>query len=146
MTSSGVPWHYRYTYLAGGLYNNPWPTWQDPALPPGQFALDYMTSSAADSYVPVLPYYMLLQSHRASDEATDDYNNLNNPSLMRDYYTNWSLLMHKAGQFGGEVVVQVEPDLWGYLQQRSGNGVASSVSAAVSSAGYADAYPVAVTS
>src|SRR5436309_16034491 len=82
MTSSGVPWHYRYTYLAGGLYNNPWPTWQDPALPPGQFALDYMTSSAADSYVPVLPYYMLLQSHRASDEATDDYNNLNNPSLM----------------------------------------------------------------
>ena len=29
-----------------------------------------MTSSAADSYVPVLPYYMLLQSHRASDEAT----------------------------------------------------------------------------
>ncbi len=138
MTASGVPWKYRYTYLAGGLYSNPWPAWQDPALPPGQYALDYMTSSGAHGYIPVFPYYMLLQSHRAADEATDDYNNLNTPSLMRDYYANFTLLMQKAAQYGGQVVVQVEPDLWGYLQQRSGNTSPVNVSASVASSGSPD--------
>ncbi len=143
MTLSHVPWRYRYTYLAGGLYNNPWPSWQDPALPPGQYALDYMNNSRANGYIPVFPYYMLLQSHRAADEATDDYNNLNNSTLMHDYYANFTLLMQKAAQFGQPVIVHVEPDLWGYLQQRAGNGSPASVSASVSSSGNADvaAYP-----
>jgi hypothetical protein len=138
MTSSGVPWRYRYTYLAGGLYNNPWPSWQDPALPPGQYALDYMNNSWSNGYIPVFPYYMLLQSNHPSDEATDDYNNLNNPTLMRDYYANFTLLMRKAAQFGHQVVVHVEPDLWGYLQQRANNGSPASVSASVNSSGSAD--------
>ncbi len=145
MTSSGVPWRYRYTYLAGGLYNNPWPTWQDMSLPPGQYALDYMRSSAADHYIPVFPYYMLLQSNRNSggSEADADYANLNNATLMRDYYANFTLLMKKAAEFGGQAVVHVEPDLWGYLQQRSNNTVASAESASVQSSGDADvaSYP-----
>src|SRR5262249_1329298 len=46
MTTSGVPCGYRYTYLAGGVNTTGnWLTWQDPAKPPGQFALDYMNNS-----------------------------------------------------------------------------------------------------
>jgi Fibronectin type III domain len=140
MTASGVPWRYRYTYLAGGLYNNPWPTWQDPALPPGQYALDYMNSSWANGYIPVFPYYMLLQSHRTAgaSESQDDFTNLNDSALMRDYYVNFTLLMQKSAQYGHQVVVHVEPDLWGYLQQISGNTTPAAVTASVASSGDAD--------
>jgi hypothetical protein len=46
--------------------------------------------------------------------------------------------MRKAAQFGHQVVVHVEPDLWGYLQQRAGNGTPASVSASVNSSGNVD--------
>src|SRR5258706_13755882 len=63
MTASGVPWKYRYQYLAGGVNPpNPWQTWQNLALPPGQFAVDYMNDSWAHGYIPVFTYYEILQS------------------------------------------------------------------------------------
>ncbi len=41
MTSSGVPWGYRYQYLAGGVNTGTgWETWNTPS---GQFAGYYMT-------------------------------------------------------------------------------------------------------
>src|SRR5207237_10063492 len=54
------------------------------------------------------------------------------------YYANFKLLMQKAGAYGKTVVVQVEPDLWGDLQQRASGGDASTVSASVSGSGFAD--------
>jgi hypothetical protein len=47
--------------------------------------------------------------------------------------------MQKVGTFGQKVVVQVEPDLWGYLEQRAAGGDATSVSASVASSGFAEA-------
>jgi hypothetical protein len=142
MTSSGVPWKYRYQYLAGGVNTpNPWETWQDPALPPGQFATDYMSSSQANGYIPVFTWYEVLQSNPSTgtSESERDYNNLNNSATMNAYYASFKRLMVKAGLFGKMVVVHVEPDLWGYLQQRAGSGDASTVSASVASSGFADA-------
>jgi len=143
MTGSGVPWKYRYQYLAGGVNTTAgWETWNTPA---GQFATYYMNASQAAGYIPVFTYYELLQSTPSSgpDESTRDFNNLNNASTMNAYYANFKLLMQKAGAFGQQVVVHVEPDLWGYLQQRAGSGNASTVSASVASSGFADvaAYP-----
>ncbi len=141
MTGSGVPWRYRYQYLAGGVNTGSgWETWQDPALPPGQFATDYVNASAAAGYVPVLTYYELLQSSPStgSSESDRDFANLNDPATMQAYYANFALLMQRIGATGHTVVVHVEPDLWGYLQQRSGNGVASSLSASVASSGEGD--------
>jgi hypothetical protein len=140
MTGSGVPWRYRYQYLAGGVNTgHGWETWQDPAKPPGQFALDYMRQSAP-GYIPVLTYYELLQSSPASggDESSRDFSNLNNTATMHAYYTNFILLMQRAATFGGQVVVHVEPDLWGYLQQRAAGHDASALSASVQSSGVAD--------
>lgn len=135
MTSSGVPWKYRYQYLSGGVNTtHGWETWNSPA---GAFATYYMTASQTSGYIPVFSYYELLQSNPSSgaNESARDYSNLNNAGTMNAYYTNFKLLMQKAGAFGQQVVVQVEPDLWGYLQQR---GSASSLTASVAGSGFAD--------
>lgn len=144
MTGSGVPWRYRFTYLAGGVNTaNNWLTWQDPALPRGQYALDYMTSSttAPASYIPVFTWYQLLQStpSTGSSELDRDYSNLNNAATMSSYYSSFKVLMQKAAQYGGQVVVHVEPDFWGYMQQKAAGGDATSISAMVKSSAFADA-------
>ena len=138
MTTSGVPWRYRYQYLAGGVNtSNPWQNWNSPA---GQFATNYMNDSNANGYIPVFTYYEMLQSlpSTGSSESDRDYSNLNNASTMNAYYANFKLLMQKAGAFGKAVVVHVEPDFWGYMEQRAAGGDASKVSASVSSSGFAD--------
>src|SRR5581483_9508644 len=48
------------------------------------------------------------------------------------------LFFQRAGAFNNMVVLQVEPDLWGYIQQRSGNDNAASVSAKVGSTGLSE--------
>ena len=135
MTGSGVPWKYRYTYLSAGVNTGAgWETWNSPA---GQYATLYMNASYADGYIPVFPYYELLQSNPStgSNESDKDFSNLNNASTMAAYYANFKLLMQKAGAFGHTVVVHVEPDLWGYLEQRALPGDASSLTASVASSG-----------
>ncbi|HEY0807503.1 MAG TPA: hypothetical protein VGD84_20725, partial [Pseudonocardiaceae bacterium] len=138
MTSSGVPWRYRYQYLAGGVNTGAgWETWNSPS---GAFASLYMTASSGAGYIPVFSYYELLQStpSTGANESDRDYNNLNNTATMNAYYANFKLLMQKAGAFASPVVVHVEPDLWGYLQQRAAGGDASTVAASVASSGFAD--------
>src|SRR2546421_5063516 len=138
MTASGIPWGYRYQYLSGGVNTNAgWETWNSP---PGQFAGYYMSNSATNGYFPVFSYYELLQSTPSSgaNESDRDFNNLNNAATMNAYYANFVLLLHQAATYGGQVIVQVEPDLWGYLEQRAGSGTAASLSARVKSSGYAD--------
>ncbi len=137
MTSSGVPWRYRYCYLAGGVNTGRgWETWNSP---PGQYAAYYMSDSAAHGYIPVFSYYELLQSNPSNgiDESERDFNNLNNAATMNAYYANFVLLMQTAKTFGGQVIVQVEPDLWGYLEGRANNGSPASLTASVGSSGYA---------
>jgi hypothetical protein len=139
MSSSGVPWRYRYQYLAGGVNTaNPWQNWNSPT---GAFATNYMNASQANGYLPVFTYYELLQSNPSTgtNESDRDFSNLNNTSTMAAYYANFKLLMQKAGLFAQTVVVHVEPDLWGYLEQRAGSGDASTLSASVTSSGFAEA-------
>src|SRR5438270_9845226 len=137
MTSSGVPWKYRYTYLASGVNTGSgWETWNTPA---GAYATYYMDASSANGYIPVFPYYELLQSSPSagSNESDRDFSNLNNAATMAAYYANFKLLMQSvAGQ--NPVVIHVEPDLWGYLQQRAGAGTGATLSASVASSGFAD--------
>src|SRR5258708_14781339 len=101
MTSSGVPWGYRYQYLSGGVNTGTgWETWNTPS---GQFAGYYMADSATSGYFPVFSYYELLQSTPPSgtNESDRDFSNLNNASTMNAYYANFVLLMHQAATYGG---------------------------------------------
>ncbi len=132
MTGSGVSWDARYQYLAGGVNTGyGWSTWNTPA---GQFANYYMDDSYTNNYLPVFTYYMMLQSNPAvgNTEPTKDYNNLTNNSTMYAYYADFKLLMDRAKLFNKPVIVHVEPDLWGYLQQKG----PSSTVASVTSSGY----------
>ena len=138
MTGSGVPWRYRYVYLAGGVNTpNPWQSWNSPT---GGYATNYMNGSGANAYVPVFTYYELLQStpSTGANESDRDFSNLNNAGTMAAYYANFKLLMQLAGTYGKTVVVHVEPDLWGYLEQRAGSGDASTLTASVAGSGFAE--------
>jgi hypothetical protein len=109
----------RYQYLAGGVNTEqPWTTWGD------RFVEDYVRESRAAGLIPVFTYYEIRQSLPGGtndDEPNAVLSNLVSPTTMRSYWANVRELFMRLGQAGGPVVVHVEPDLWGYLQQRFGD-------------------------
>ena len=134
----GIPFDFRYQYLAGGVNTGDgWANWNSP---PGQYALNYINDSRAHSLIPAFQYYQILQSAPHYDE----YLNMQEPSTMYAYFDDWKLLMTKCAQAGGGVVVvSVEADLTGVMQQRSQNDDATTVPARVNASGHPDAagYP-----
>jgi hypothetical protein len=107
---------FRYQYLAGG-----WTGWN----PNGTFASLYVQDSWAHDVIPVLSYYVVLQSGQSlGDEAATDLGHLRDPQLMEAYWQDVTLLFQRvAGK--KPVVVHVEPDLWGYLEQANATALAS---------------------
>jgi hypothetical protein len=131
-----APFRFRYQYLAGGVNTgNGWATWNTN----GDFPTYYIQDSIANGMTPVFTYYQLLQSSPAGGGESDaDFGNLNNTATMTAYYNDLILFFQKAGAFGQQrVVLHVEPDLWGYMQQRSAGDDAATVPAKVSETGIA---------
>jgi hypothetical protein len=123
-----APFGFRYQYLAGGVNTgHGWSTWN----PDGTFASLYVRDSWTHGTIPVLTYYMLLQSKPGGgDEAHADLANLHDASTMAAYWRDVTLLFRRV--HGAEpVVVHVEPDLWGYLQQAARDDDARTVPGAV---------------
>ena len=118
-----APFDFRYQYLAGGVNTGQgWATWN----PNGSFASMYVRDSWSHGELPVLTYYMLLQSKPGGgDEAHADLANLRNPQTMAAYWDDVKLLLTRV-KGTKPVVVHVEPDLWGYLEQAGENELASS--------------------
>jgi hypothetical protein len=117
----------RYQYLAGGVNTGAgWATWN----PDGTFVTRYVDESIAAPVIPVLTYYQMLQSKPAlgADELHRDLSNLRNGATMRAYWADYSLLLRRARDAAGDhlVVIHVEPDLWGYLEQAHAGALARS--------------------
>jgi hypothetical protein len=134
-----APFTYRYQYLAGGVNTGDgWPTWN----PNGSFVTMYARESFDAHVTPVFTLYTIRQSlpgRDDGDEARADLGNLRNVATMRDWYANARLLFKRAGAFKKRrVIVHVEPDLWGYVQQAAAKDDASRVPAAVASSGDPD--------
>ena len=92
---------------------NGWSTWN----PDGSFASLYVRDSWSHHVVPVLTYYMLLQSSpQGGNEAQTDLAHLRDTTLMKAYWDDVRLLLQRV-KGAQPVVVHVEPDLWGYLEQ-----------------------------
>jgi hypothetical protein len=86
----------------------------------------YVRESWARRTIPVLTYYMVLQSGSASgDEAQTDLAHLRDERLMQAYWSDVRLLLRRV-RGPKPVVVHVEPDLWGYLEQENATALASS--------------------
>lgn len=125
MPQSGIPWDYSYQYLVGGVNTGGgWETWNTS----GQFPLWYAQGADSHHYIPVFPYYEMLQSSGTCNSCAEpqrDLSNLNNASLMQAYFRNFALLMQRLGTgtyngiagFGKTAIVHVEPDLSGYAEQ-----------------------------
>jgi hypothetical protein len=122
-----APFDIRYQYLAGGVNTGRgWATWD----PNGTFASNYVDESIAAHVIPVLTYYQLLQSEpsRGPDELARDLSNLRDGATMRAYWADWSLLLRRVAAASADhlVVIHVEPDLWGYLEEAHATGLARS--------------------
>jgi hypothetical protein len=111
---ASAPFGFRYQYLAGGVNTGQgWSTWN----PDGTFASMYVQDSWAHGTIPVLTYYMLLQSNpKGGDEAQTDLAHLRDPQVMAAYWQDVTLLFKRV-HGTKPVVVHVEPDLWGYIEQ-----------------------------
>ncbi len=124
----------RYQYLAGGVdTRDGWRGWN----PDGTFVSRYVAESRRAGLLPVLTYYQLLQSRpgRPGGEAERDLANLADAPLMRAYYDDFRLAVKRAREGGGPVVLHVEPDLWGHVQQAARGDDAATVPAAVARSG-----------
>lgn len=133
---SVAPFGFRYQYLAGGANTGSgWATWNAN----GQFASYYVQDSVSNGITPVFTYYMIRQSAPGNIQGEVDgvYNNLQNASTMNAYWNDLKLLFQRVNG-SASVVLHVEPDLWGYIEQRSTSDNAASVSAKVGSAGVAE--------
>jgi hypothetical protein len=117
-----APFGFRYQYLAGGVNTGSgWATWN----PDGTFASLYARESWARGVIPVLTYYMLLQSKPGGgDEAHADLANLRDAATMAAYWSDVRLLFSRI-RGSKPLVVHVEPDLWGYLEQAGAGDLAS---------------------
>jgi hypothetical protein len=115
----------RYQYLAGGVNTgHGWATWNRA----GSFASMYVHESLAAHVIPVLTYYQLLQSSPSlgADELTRDLSNLGDRATMRAYWADFTLLLRRVAGASARhlVIIHVEPDLWGYLEQARATGLA----------------------
>jgi hypothetical protein len=129
-----APFLFRYQYLAGGVNTGSgWATWNTN----GDFATFYIQESIASGMTPVFTYYQLLQSRPGGGgEPAAVFTNLNTTATMTAYYNDLTLFFQKAGAFPAQrVVLHVEPDFWGYMQQRAAGDAAASVPAKVSETG-----------
>jgi hypothetical protein len=128
----------RYQYLAGGVNTGEgWATWN----PGGAYVSTYVRESVKAGTTPVLTYYNLRHSTpgaRIADEMRGDLRNLAEPATMRAYYGDVTLALRRAAVVRPKaVVLHVEPDLWGYIQQAADDDDAATVPAAVAGSGVA---------
>ncbi len=124
-----APFGFRYQYLAGGANTGQgWSTWN----PDGSFVTLYDKESWAAGEIPVFSYYQLLQSKPdvSGGEQAADLAHLDDPATMSAYWQDVRLFFERAKD-AKTVVLHVEPDLWGYIEQRSKGDDASTVPAVV---------------
>ena len=124
---------FRYQYLAAGVNTGEgWATWN----PDGTFVSNYVRESRRARIVPVFSYYQLQTSRPGGgSEADNILVNLRNRATMRAVYDDLTLLFRPAREAGGPVVVHVEPDLWGIVQQSGRSDDAKNVPAQVAATG-----------
>jgi len=132
---ASAPFGLRYHYLAGGV--NTGSTWQSWATGNGSFVTNFINDSIVNGVIPVFSYYELRQSQPGAgqdDEQTAVLTNLNNVQTMRAWFADLKVFFQRAGETGQPVVLQLEPDLWGYVQVEGGDD-AGAVPAQVASTG-----------
>jgi hypothetical protein len=112
-----APFKYRYQYLAGGVNTGSgWSTWNEN----GTFVTRYIDETVKAHMTPVFTYYMIRQSLPGRDNGDEPQavlGNLRNGATMKAYWSDLTLFFKRAGSTHRRVILHVEPDMWGYLEQ-----------------------------
>lgn len=91
-----------------GVGKGAWPDWNQPK---GAY-LDIVIQDA--EMVGAVPMFTLYQMAARGD---GNLSGLTDPAFMGPYWQQVHLLFEKLGRYGRPVVVNLEPDFWGYAQQ-----------------------------
>lgn len=132
----GVDWKFLYLYVV--------PT-SDPKAAVESFLLSKASTAKSLGAIPVFTFYELLQIGQGSGlsgaEADVVKSVLADPALMKQYFDNFVFVLQTAAKATTPVIVQVEPDSWGFMMWAmgvDGNADATSVPVSVASSGQAD--------
>ncbi len=129
MRSSAVPWDVRYRYFTKGWVNN----WGFGAYD-GSWGLGYMRECDGQRFIPAIQYYQMNGEPGGSESAF--LAKTKNATTMKSYFGDFKLLMQRAKDFGKPVIVLIEADGFGFLQQQAGSN--SATYAAVKDTGLAE--------
>jgi hypothetical protein len=129
MKSSGVPWGARYRYFTKGWVNN----WGYGAYD-GSWGLSYLKECDSQGYVPAVQYYQIFGEAGGGESAM--LSKVQNATTMRSYFGDFKILMQRVKDFGKPVVVLLEADGYGFLEQQSGGN--PNTSAAIASSGMSE--------
>ena len=136
--AASAPFGFRYQYLSGGVNTGSgWATWNAG----GSFVSAYIQESVVAGITPVFSYYQLRSSTPGAgmSEATGDLANFASVSTMAAYYQDLTLFFQKAAAFPTtRVLLQVEPDAWGFIEQASTSNSGADVPVQVAATGDAD--------
>jgi len=118
-----APYGIRWAYLSGGAGDrDSWVNWREGD---GSYATAFVKDSFAHGTVPFLSYYVLQQTTGVKhhvDEQRKVIAGLRRGATVRRVVRDLRRALQRIAKAGpGAVVLQVEPDLWGYAQQRHGD-------------------------
>jgi hypothetical protein len=114
LKNSGARWDARYRYLTKGWANN----WGYGAYD-GGFALNYFRETDGQGYVPAVQYYQIFGEPGGGEAAT--LAKVQSASTMRSYFGDFKLLLQRAKDFGKPVLILLEADAFGFLEQQASN-------------------------
>lgn len=94
-----------------------WRNWNEN----GSFVTRYVNESRRAHITPVLTYYALQQSEPGLGSAEDDAveQNLGDRGFVRAWLSDIGLALKRTN--GRRAILHVEPDFWGFVQQRHGD-------------------------
>ncbi|HEX4336896.1 MAG TPA: hypothetical protein VH062_13345 [Polyangiaceae bacterium] len=129
MKSSGVPWSTRYRYFTKGWVNN----WGYGSYD-GTWGLQFLQECATQGYIPAVQYYQIVDEAGGSESAM--LSKVQNATTMRSYFGDFKIFMQRVKDFGKPVVVMLEADGFGFLEQQSNDN--PNAPAAIASTGMAE--------
>ncbi|MEZ4273124.1 MAG: hypothetical protein R3C68_17330 [Myxococcota bacterium] len=93
-----------------------WGCWQWDQLPPGQYVTDFVLSADAAGAIPMFTYYVWLNASGAG-EGQAEIAALKQGDRVAAYMADYRLLNDLMGAHPSiPIILQIEPDLWGYGQ------------------------------
>lgn len=97
-----------YMYLSG----LEWRSWSSPD---GAYVTNYANAAKSRGVVPMFTLY------QAAAKGEGNLGAFNDAGFMTGYWGGVRVMFDRLGAFGSPAIVHVEPDFWGYAQQKGGD-------------------------